>query len=78
MNYGHPKHAPSAEDLTVIYCRCGWHSKELTGVEKAALGLPWYCGGCDATGLHWITFHPRERAEAYDSAHIEMPAEPVA
>lgn len=61
MHYGHPPHQPSPEDLTVIWCTCGWLSKELTRPELKDLGLPWYCDDCGRQSLYYARFHPRER-----------------
>jgi predicted RNA-binding Zn-ribbon protein involved in translation (DUF1610 family) len=67
MYYGHTPHIDSPEDMTVLDCRhCGWQSAELTRDEIAERGVPWYCDNCGKTGLHWVRFHPRERAMAYE------------
>lgn len=62
MHYGHRRHIESPEDLTVLHCRqCGWLSSELTRTQMAERGQPWYCDNCNATGLHFVRFHPSER-----------------
>ena len=70
MYYGHPPHVPSEDDLTVLKCRCGWHSKELTKAGMTDLGIPWYCDACGKQGLQWVRFHPSERARAYDAIGV--------
>ena len=75
MYYGHQPHVSSPEDMTVHYCRCGWHSEEMTRQQVRNLGVPWYCGGCGSGGssISWIKFHPSERAAAYEAAHLPLP-----
>ena len=65
MFYGHEKHVPSPDDLTILSCFCGWRSGELTRAEVADLGVPLWCQrhGCRAKAS-WVTFHPRERERA--------------
>lgn len=53
MHYNSAPHVPSPEDLTILSCRCGWRSQELTREQVKALGVPWYCGACDKQNLHW-------------------------
>lgn len=67
MHYGHPPHATSTEDLTVLRCaNCGWHSEEMTREQVSAIGIPWSCHGtCGKSGVHYVRFHPSERTEAY-------------
>lgn len=79
MNYGHAKHVPSPDDLTVLYCRCGWRSDEMTETQLGELGVPWYCGNCDGSGsaIFFIKFHPDERSEAYRAANIDPPKRPT-
>lgn len=74
MYYGHPPHVATPLDLTILKCRCGWHSKELTRDELHDLGIPWYCDDCGKKGLQYIKFHPSERAQAYDAIGIEVAA----
>lgn len=66
MHYGHPPHRPSIDDLTIIYCKCGWCSPEHTMADIMALGAPWYCDRCRHSGsnIFWVRYHPRERDEA--------------
>ena len=64
MYYGHAPHVPSPEDLTVMWCICGWRSKELSRQEIRDLGVPWYCDECNNKNLMWVKFHPTERAKA--------------
>jgi len=64
MYYGHSPHTASPEDLTIMWCRCGWRSKELSRQELSDLGVPWYCDACNNTNLMWVTFHPSERDKA--------------
>ncbi len=65
MYYGHPPHVPSPEDVTILHCfSCDWQSGELSRKQLAEKGVPWYCENCDRPGLHFIHFHPSERAEA--------------
>lgn len=59
-------HVRTGDDLTIVFCPCGWHSKEFP--DKAllsTLGVPWYCDDCGKKTGHWVTFHPTERAAAY-------------
>lgn len=65
MHYGHPKHTPSSEDLTLLKCSCGWRSEELTQAQLRERGLPWYCDACGRQGLFFIHFHPSERVLAH-------------
>ena len=66
MYYGHDKHEPSPDDLTVLQCyRCGWVSEELNQGQVRDLGVPLYChGACGKSGVAFIRFHPNEREQA--------------
>lgn len=65
MFYGHPPHVHSPEDVTILHCyKCGWVSGELGRAQIAELGIPWYCENCHKPGLHFVCFHPSERAQA--------------
>ncbi len=64
MDYGNKPHKHSPEDLTILYCGCGWRSEEMTKDQVVDLGLPWYCGRCNKKNLRFIKFHPSERDEA--------------
>ena len=59
-------HIPSPDDRTVIACRCGWLSAEMTKEQKGQIGIPWYCDDCGQQATLFATFHPRERKEAYE------------
>ena len=68
MTYLGPKarHVRSSDDLTIVYCLCGWHSKEFA--DKTLLstfGVPWYCDDCGKKTGHFVTFSPVERPAAY-------------
>lgn len=64
MDFGH-SHVNSPDDLTVLHCeKCGWRSDELSRSVLGDRGVPWYCDNCGAKNLHWVRFHPSERAQA--------------
>lgn len=64
MDFGHPQHVPSPDDLTILHClKCDWQSGELTCAQVAGRGVPWYCDDCGKAGLHWVRFHPSERGQ---------------
>jgi len=68
MFYGHAPHTPSDLDLTLLRCRkCDWLSPELTRDQMRARGVPWYCDACGERVTSWVTFHPSERAAAYEA-----------
>ncbi len=75
MYYGNEPHKPSSDDRTVIACRCGWFSPEMTKDALLELGVPWYCDDCGAIVTRFATFHPRERAEAYEFLLIPQKGE---
>jgi hypothetical protein len=59
-----PVHVSSEADLTILWCRCGWRSPELSRSQVSDLGIPWYCDNCGKAHVHWVTFAPAERARA--------------
>lgn len=78
MHYGFPPHRKSPEDLFLLHCtKCGSTSKELTCTEIKEVGYPWACQGtCGKYGVHFVRFHPTERARAYDVLGIAQPDKP--
>lgn len=74
IGYGHPPHKHSPEDLQVWACRhCGWYSDELTKADLRELGTPVYCERCRKGATSWVTFHPSERARAYQALGVPEP-----
>jgi hypothetical protein len=64
MHYGNPPHIPGADDRVMIACDCGWISGEMTVQAWHALGLPWYCDGCESKVSRFVRYAPHERGEA--------------
>lgn len=64
MYYSHSPHINSEDDLTIMWCRCGWRSEELSQTKVVELGVPWYCDWCGNKNLMWVKFHPNEREKA--------------
>jgi hypothetical protein len=73
VHYGHKPHRHSPEDLTILWCRCGWVSGELTRAELRDRGMPWYCDDCGKQGLNFIHFHPTEREAALREVPMAKP-----
>jgi hypothetical protein len=61
MSYSTPPHVPSPEDRTIIRCRCGWISGEMTRDQLRERGVPWWCDRCDGIATYFVTFAPNER-----------------
>ena len=75
MHYGNAPHVASPEDRTVVSCKCGWFSPEMTKEQFQEFGVPWYCGNCDGIATRFSTFHPRERSDAYEHLISRLPGE---
>lgn len=63
MHYGHAKHTPSENDLTIYDCdRCGW-TAPFNKAERLARGVPTTCDKCGGYAPRFITYHPIELDE---------------
>lgn len=69
IDYSRPRvHVRSPDDLEIWKCRkCNWHTDELTRADLRELGTPIYCERCRKPATSWVTFHPSERADAYEA-----------